>query len=145
MIGVLWGIFFNLAVTLFVINGAIWLRSKRRRVRPDAGREMFGAVASSFGGADFWSAALVVLINLSGAQAASAFTGATYEEAGQPMTPVHAGIAWLIQIAVMVLNWFVIHWRNQKFLDWRWSGIAALMIFAVSLAAGVVVMLIATA
>jgi uncharacterized membrane protein YhaH (DUF805 family) len=133
--GLFWGIFLNLALVLFVINGLIWFRDKRQPQLND--REMFGAVSTSFGGADFWGAALVVLINVVGGQVASAWAGpATAGELTDGETPanVNVGLAWLIQGAMLAANWGVIAWRNRPLLDWRWSGVAALLIFASSLA-----------
>ena len=143
--GLFWGIFLNLALVLFVINGLIWLRAKRQP--PSSEREMFGAVSASFGGGDFWSAALVVLINVVGGQVANTWAGqstAGHPVDGEAPSGVNAGIAWLIQGVMLGANWGVIAWRNRPLLDWKWSGAAALLIFVASVALVLLVAILAS-
>ena len=143
--GLFWGIFLNLALVLFVINGLIWFRARRQPQPVD--REMFGAVSTSFGGADFWGAALVVLINVVGGQVANAWAGPSSAEQltdGEAPSGFNVGLAWLIQGVMLAANWGVIAWRNRPLLDWKWSGVAALLVFVASLAVVLLVAIIAT-
>jgi hypothetical protein len=144
---ILWAVLLNLALVLFIINGVIWFRAKRRPRESDE-RAMFGSVSTSFGGGDFLSAALVVVVNIAGGQAANAFAGTgldTAEELGDVVSHprINWPLAWLIQAAQVGASWVTIAWRNAKFLDWKWSGVAALLIpvtwFVVALVLTVVV------
>jgi hypothetical protein len=143
--GILWGVFYQIAVVLLVINGLIWLRAKRQPKQAED-RAMFGSVTTSFGGADFWSAVLVVVTNVVGSQVANAFTGAGELEIGtdgEAVSQANWGVAWLIQAGMLLANWAVSAWRNASFLDWKWSGVAALLIFAASAVLVVLITIIA--
>ena len=142
-----WGIFFNLAIILVVVNGVIWLRSKLQPAPQTDERPLFGAVASSFGGADFWGAAMVVGINVAGGQLIRALTGEAPVDQLEPLeeapSSTTVGLTLLIQASVFVATWAIIAWRNSQFLNWKWSGLAALLYFMVTMLLGVIVVLIA--
>jgi hypothetical protein len=144
---ILWASLLNLAVVLFIINGVIWFRAKRSPAEP-AERPMFGRVATSFGGGDFLSAALVVVVNMAGAQVSNAYAGtglAGPEDLYGVPPEVNWLLAWVIQGVQVVASWVIIAWRNATFLDWKWSGEAAILIpavaFLLALAVNIVVML----
>lgn len=127
-----WGLLLHLALVLAVLNRLIWFRSRHKPQTND--REMFGVVSTSFGGADFWSAAAVVAINIVAGQVPHLWTGpgTTADlSSSQTLSWLIVGRAWLLQAAVLGAYWGVIAWRNRPFLDWKWSGAAALLIYAV--------------
>ena len=142
-----WGIFLNLVIILAVTNGVIWVRSKFHPVPATEDRAMFGAVASSFGGADFWGAAIVVVINFVASMLLNDVGSTqTLDESlldSPPPTPGQALRSLFVYGCAFIGTWAAIAWRNVQFLDWKWSGAVAVLYFALSIAAGLLVVLIA--
>ena len=42
----------------------------------------------------------------------------------------------MLQVLIVIANWAVIAWRNGRFLNWQWSGVAAALIWILSLVVG---------
>jgi hypothetical protein len=139
--GSMWGLLVNVAIVLTVINGLIWVKA-RRAPAPVGDRDMFGTVATGFGGADFVSAALVVLVNIGTQLMATSFAGVGQARLHTGSPGPNWALLSVFQLTAVVVNSIVIAWRNDKFLDWKWSVLAAALIFVVPLLLGVIVYLL---
>jgi len=93
-------------------------------------------VTHQFGGADFLGAGLVVLINVAGGQLISSVALPAPTQGAYGPTQVRWGIAIVLQVLIVIANWAVIAWRNGRFLNWQWSGVAAALIWILSLVVG---------